>query len=531
MSRIVTGHWRRIVAIAATLALMGTASCSGEKAADPPATSAGVIGPEGATAVSGPVTVRANADAAPHGIELLIKETEAPPLLESVTFTPAAMPVDVSLSDGSQPRSPLALTLDGLEAAPAGAILVFLTRHDGVWESLPVTVTGSTAAVELNHLSPGVFGWAPDNALAPVTDGVSQFLGQSFPEPDCKGKPADYQGRRYRVESENNKLYACVTSGPEGIKVEVLPNSPYVWRVRSDLKQAKPSPPKTGLDIAAISTSVVYQNLFSGTYEKETIVMPDASASFTVLDGVTETTLNASVDAGLGLVTVLTQAVEILLTMNNVNLGKAEYLEYGECLADVMEVSTLKTPNSGDLPGLLRTVLGCGSNYVAPSDSVLFAIVGGLSGSFVTQVRGAIDTVTQSATTRITLRAEPLDATRNPPGPRAPAPETVAAYAGTWIGPVTQPGAPAYNAELTLLATGGQVSGTVRYPGLDCSGELRFDRWKNGVLHLRETIQNDPKRTCVPGIDIELHLDADRLEYAALATRATDAKATLTRQP
>lgn len=74
--------------------------------------------------------------------------------------------------------------------------------------------------------------------------------------------------------------------------------------------------------------------------------------------------------------------------------------------------------------------------------------------------------------------------------------EAVAPFLGTWSGPIDQPRSKKYS-NVTTLTYDGVLSGTVRYPGLGCSGRLSRFRIKGDSLLATEKITKDPRWTCV----------------------------------
>ncbi len=74
------------------------------------------------------------------------------------------------------------------------------------------------------------------------------------------------------------------------------------------------------------------------------------------------------------------------------------------------------------------------------------------------------------------------------------------AMIGKWRGPAEQPGSRPYRVEMVLKAgdTGAKV-GSIKYPGLDCSGSLTLEPGDGSAdrVILREQITADPRNTCV----------------------------------
>ncbi|KXP10841.1 cutinase family protein [Tsukamurella pseudospumae] len=93
-------------------------------------------------------------------------------------------------------------------------------------------------------------------------------------------------------------------------------------------------------------------------------------------------------------------------------------------------------------------------------------------------------------------------------------PGRFAAYTGTWVGRIKQPGSrtSSYATELKLRESNGTLVGTVAYPELRCSGVISDGVIRDGALYVQETITSG-RENCVPIVTIELRSVVGQLTY------------------
>jgi hypothetical protein len=128
--------------------------------------------------------------------------------------------------------------------------------------------------------------------------------------------------------------------------------------------------------------------------------------------------------------------------------------------------------------------------------------------------------VADDAVTTITVR-DGRDAAAGKPADRK-------AFAGTWRGPVDQPGSQAYSMVMTLRLRNGKLSGSVEYPELRCGGTLTEGPQVPGGITLTERITYGGDTCVSEGRWSMVPIPGDRLaaSYAGVA----GANATLERR-
>lgn len=327
----------------------------------------------------------------------------------------AATPFDIAFDGGSQPLTPVTVTLQLPEVAPEKLeTLFFVTQRsdDGRWEGKPVTVADGRASVTLEHFSGGWFGWG-DQIRDWFIEHVKQFLKLSYPKPDCVGKTAVVGGRRYTVEADQDGVHPCVAASGSSLTTSIASNSPFVWRYRPTPGEGTGRQGEAPLELAGILTLALFDAMASYEYASETVLVPGGSATIDITPGVSDTHTNARVDAGLGLVAVLVAGLDMAAAMASGQtpttwlesaLDKAENANKirtaAECMAGLVE-------GAGDdidakLGQLGNTVLNCAGSLLSELSGgfaggvvgVVTGVVTSLSGLLVAQVWGLIGEMT-----------------------------------------------------------------------------------------------------------------------------------------
>lgn len=442
--------------------------------------------------------------------QVQIRPVDHPDLPSDFEYAPAGPAFELSLEDGAQPQVPITVTLQMSDQQNRGQ-LFFVTRDSttGQWQGLPVVRQGPTAIVEMTHLSTGFFGWI-DGVGDTFNKGLNDFLQLRFDPPACLEDRLETDGRAYSVQPNGNGVYACIEYRQAGPVVTVYSNSPFVWRITPMPGEARGLAAVSALDSAQILTLATFNQSVGYEYDSQTLLVPGGNAPVQLMPGITSTVIRADVDAGLGLIAVIAAGVQTALAVYGVAFTPAQLAEVGDCVANVVDIAIDPDPGR-----VLGTVLGCFGTAVGGAAGVVVGVLTSLSSLLVTNVVGVVGEFTGTNHIEITVESESLGA-------------GMGSFAGIWVGPIDQPGARDYGVVLQLQeSSDGNVSGTVAYPELDCSGYLDSATIEGNTLWITEHITQ--QGSCVPVVPLRLTLDGETLKYQTMD--GYNATGTLEREP
>lgn len=389
----------------------------------------------GDLAASGPAGV------APEGTtaRISLAENKVPANVEGVEL--ASQPFDIAFEDGAQPALPVAVTW----RIPAGdthdtSTLAFLTINSdtGEWEGLPVSVIDDVAHVSIDHFSWGVFAWG-GKVVDWVVDQVKKLIGLDFKAPSCNKKSVTLDGRTYNASVKPDGVFSCVESVDGKVGVSIYSNSPFVWRYRPTPADGQGRAPQItkDIDIAAMITMAAYDAMQGYKYTKETVLVPRGKATVLLNKGVTSSTAQARVDAGLGLITVLISGLDVGVAMVSGQKpstwfdagllklsGLSKLKGQGECLMDVARSIGEDGSNFG--MDQVRATLGCFDSFsdvlkgfAKAAFSIVVSIVTSLVGLLVTQIQGLVGEFTGAnlVTVKVKSSFAPITLSKDGIGP------------------------------------------------------------------------------------------------------------------
>ena len=162
--------------------------------------------------------------------------------------------------------------------------------------------------------------------------------------------------------------------------------------------------------------------------------------------------------------------------------------------------------------------------------AVLGIVVDGASALW-TQLEGLVRTAMRTDDITFEIDQIPVDS-----APGTSIPEAVAkSMAGTWTGPVDQPGSRDYSVILSLRQQGDTLVGSVEYPELECSGYLHRAHIVDDKLLIQETISKNGSCVEEVGLDCTYAMANWTTTLARAQTNATQHSALsprkLTRRP
>lgn len=375
-----------------------------DEASDEEAEATVAVDDSGFTLTVGHLTAHGPAGVAPVGTRVTLTQIPLPDDAAQAGLTAAGGAFDISFSDGSQPAAPVTIEVEFEATAGPDEPLVFITQNSqtGAWTGLPVTVDGTTAAVQLDHFSIGIFGWFGGLADQ-FADEVLRFAQMRHDPPDCHGASPEIGGREFIAETDNDAVYVCVQEQDGRALLTVHSNSPYVWEVRPDTATAHGQWAGAAPLVAAQILTVAVFNLLQGyDYDAATVLVPRGTAPVLLHEGATSTTAVARVDAGLGLIAIAAAGIGMLSAVG-VQVPYESLVSVGECAAAV-----LTTGAEPDLTTVLSTVLGCLGSALTGVAAVLVAGLVSLVPLLATQLTGLLGEFTGANTARITVSSEPV---------------------------------------------------------------------------------------------------------------------------
>ncbi len=354
------------------------------------------VSDSGFTLAMDTVNIQAAADVAPHGTVVNLRIVDTPGTIAELDM-PGSPVFDLVLGEGIQPESPIRVEWTPPSDIDPTTVAFITDPGGGQWAPVPTTVAGGRVVAHMDHLS---LGWFADarKLVDSFVSSTSEFLGQSYPEPQPCLAEVDQRGSRVTRTTNSTAVHACVEGPNDTVELSMHSNSPYVWLVKKTdgvLQQASSKPSTT-----AIITELLYNSIYGSFDTYSGFVAPGFVTTLTVdrnnADGVA---LRGSLDAGLGLVPVLVSGVEMALTVTGVKLfgDYEDYVTLAQCVYSSNDL--LQSTSTADVSKSLPSVIDCGMSLVEASsgesvlgpERVVLALVGSLSGQLVTQVRGMYD--------------------------------------------------------------------------------------------------------------------------------------------
>lgn len=358
----------------------GSSSTPSPTPSAPPAVTTAVTS-SGLDLTWGDLSVTAEPDVASEGTQV----TAAPAMVGSLLdgkLPPTVPPVELTMDNDSQPQSAVTLTWQ-LPSGTDTQDLAFITRPTGSdeWQGLPVTVDASRATVTLDHFSTGYLTNSK-YAYRDSWDAMARFFGQTYAAPACFGKSLKVGKLTYTAETTSKLLYPCVELANGKPRVAIYSNSPFVWRVSSD--GVKAQAPEHSATSDAINTEFLYRISTRASDDQQTMLYPGGIAPFTIGDDFTGTTINARVDAGLGLMPILGEGISTLIGMEaggtSAALGDA-WKSAGDCVAQTEDMPTDKAEQAG-------VVVDCLRGFPELKAAIPLAIAKSQLPALVTNIRG-----------------------------------------------------------------------------------------------------------------------------------------------
>ncbi len=441
------------------------------------------------------VAVTAPAGVAPVGTALSIAPTEAPIPGEWAAFaTPAAPAVEITLGAGEQPRKSITINFKGVERTDATFVI---TETGGQVALLPRLPTG-TLTTETEHLS----------RFWPVTVDVTRYASYAVeyvanalqitaPAPACyqsDGLYPDVGARISRVAGD--AAWPCISrTERSSVEFSLQSNSAPAWIVST--KPAWDVQYPTTLGLASAIASATWLNT-APNRAHNALLLSESAVNFTA-ERAEDTLIRMEVDPVMSQVRTAALAVDIFLPDE-----AAETLNKGDCVKDLVQAGTLTDEASGAGMGAVVGCIGAGVGGVV--GAVLGIVVDGASALW-TQLEGLVRTAMRTDDITFEIDQIPVDS-----APGTSIPEAVAkSMAGTWTGPVDQPGSRDYSVILSLRQQGDTLVGSVEYPELECSGYLHRAHIVDDKLLIQETISKNG--SCVEEVGLELYIRDGKLDY------------------
>ena len=253
----------------------------------------------------------------------------------------------------------------------------------------------------------------------------------------------------------------------------------------------------TTLGLASAIASATWLNT-APNRAHNALLLSESAVNFTA-ERAEDTLIRMEVDPVMSQVRTAALAVDIFLPDE-----AAETLNKGDCVKDLVQAGTLTDEASGAGMGAVVGCIGAGVGGVV--GAVLGIVVDGASALW-TQLEGLVRTAMRTDDITFEIDQIPVDS-----APGTSIPEAVAkSMAGTWTGPVDQPGSRDYSVILSLRQQGDTLVGSVEYPELECSGYLHRAHIVDDKLLIQETISKNG--SCVEEVGLELYIRDGKLDY------------------
>lgn len=456
------------------------------------------VGRDGFTARVDRVTVEAPAGVAAAGTRVKIEKNERPlPGVWGQFAESVGHGVEITLGAGEQPKSPITLRFDGVDA---GSDIFVLSESNGKIDVLSPNRAGSLV-VETDHLS---WFWPVLVKISDLADTVftaaSDALQMTTPRPDCfrpDGNYSDLGASMTKVLGD--VVWPCLEQVGSRIRLSVQSNSSVAWRLSSTPAWEMRTPTAyTAANLLALST----WRTTSPDVLDEQMMLPGETSEFETTT-LSSTTIDMTVDPVMSQVRTLALGLGFLLPDEAIDtIGRAE------CLPDLINSGAVDDdPSATGFAAILR----CFGAAVGGAAGAVVGLLAAAPAALWSELEGLLRSATgldQLAFTVSAKEAIPLPVGTGSPIERA----DVEPWLGEWSGPIDQTGSKPYSVRMTLAHDGTTVVGLVEYPELSCSGVLNKAELISGVLTIQEEITKNGG--CLKYVDLTLKLVPDRIDYS-----------------
>jgi hypothetical protein len=345
------------------------------------------------------VKASGSGEVASPGTAITVDRETGKPLVEvSAAVTTVGDPVRIELDNGAvQPTRPItvAFNLDPVvvqrQLSTGREPMVLLSQPDGVADVVPAQWNPSeqTLVAQVPHLSlvwPAFFDVGGFSKW--IGDGIKRVLGQTMPKPKCVGKTVDRATQSdYVTLVTDDVAWSCLgveRHAQEGnLRVELHPNSPYVWRVSTTPNFMARS--VTGMDESNYPAGALYTQLLNQSNDSETFLAPGMTLSleFGQYDRGPDSG-SLQYDETLYVVGLLGYAVSWAL--EKFSPGKymemVENLQVIECLNGLSTAPDV-TRDAGALGDTVKSVVGCVGLVGGETAKAIFSFIAGGLGAAV----------------------------------------------------------------------------------------------------------------------------------------------------
>lgn len=367
-----------------------------------------VVGADGVTLALDGVSVSGAAGVAPAGTTVQARLIEPDLPGEVGGFSdPVGNGVEITLGDGLQPASPLAITFapdvvsEWNSAANADSDLlpvVFASKADGLGVELADAqlLPDGSVVVTADHLS-----WFQP-VLASISGFKDWFDEQLFifmqlrsERPDCVDQRAEDLGWEFSAVP-HQLIWPCADETGGGLEVTFTNNSPEVWLLESD--QGTPYLPIassfTGMLVAALAKQGVDPTTTAP------LVPPDGNVAFQVQDLEGPIRFVASLDVPMTVANAFVSVLSVVLPSK-----KLEALGQADCFLDLLATGPTASDKieSAAYGGLSGTIIRCVGSLVGGLGGILISAVAAIPGALTTLADGVVLELTGSSEFTITL--------------------------------------------------------------------------------------------------------------------------------
>ncbi|MEU4253479.1 hypothetical protein AB0F15_39410 [Amycolatopsis sp. NPDC026612] len=373
------------------------------------------------------IVITGPAGVAPAGTVLTANiGTRAPFGAGASMFTGAGSPLELKLTNGSQPAKPLSIRFPVRAQPPAGAAGVLLTNpsgSDGTHLIPAVFDTGQqTLTAEIDHLSsfwPGFFDFGK------LAESVKRFAGQTTgitsARPGCATSPVttgDGTSVTLGGAVVGDPVWSCLRVENGQAIVTMTPNSPLPWLLHA-APDATLEPPGT-VDVDKAAVLAGYDTLIKTKPYAEGLLVPGVPRTYRFPVAQLPGVITGKIDTGTYLGMALLFGVEEALEVFGVDVGRLEIVtDAVRCLGDAIEAAHITAPPNADaVAGLTKAVLSCvstaataaGHQAPGPVKVVIGILTSGVS-LVAAGLQGVVRTATGSDTFTINVdaRVPPVD--------------------------------------------------------------------------------------------------------------------------
>lgn len=402
---------RRVLAVGAAVIVVVSAlvACTPEEQNVATAT----VGIDGFNIELGGVEASAGTDVAPEGTLVTLKLSQPPAAGGLAEHTTAlAHPVSLTLGEGLQPETPIALRFKIDEAAVSDeewavpeTLLVATQSEDGTVSLLKASKDGEYLTAETDHLS----FFQPiqldlHSALNSAKDFVMQSLGLETAEPDCVGGVAKAStGVEYSIPYRG-WLHPCIAADDDTITVNLYTATMMPYR-------AKSWPAVSGQTVTAPDSQsmlLTLMNKWTASPTGGTALGAGASAQFSFDASNPPQFFEARQDASMLIGAVLLNLIGIVL--NPLGGGAAFMDKLGEldCLSGTVSAGLSDEFDATTAAEIVRTTLACVGTIAGSAPfgvRLALAIIGAVPALFAGSFVGIANELSGAGTVRIDVES------------------------------------------------------------------------------------------------------------------------------